>query len=179
MSGPRFELGIRIRRGVLALHIIAAGAWIGIDVMVAVLVGVGRFGDDPATRSAAYQAIGRFAVAPMLTAALACLATGLLLGLATKWGLVRYWWVLIKLIITVALCTLIVVALRPGMDEVTAAGVAIGDGRRPLTALDSLFFPPAVSLSALSAAVLLSTYKPWGRTRRHTSRGVRQRTLQG
>jgi hypothetical protein len=164
--GSRSRLGPRTRRAVVALHVIAAGAWIGIDAMVAVLVGVGRFSDDPATRSTAYQALGRFVVAPMLTAALLCLITGIVLGLATKWGLVRYWWVLVKLTITVALCTLIVVLLRPGMGEVVAAGVAIRDGRTPVTELTSLFFPPAVSLSALSVAVVLSVYKPWGRTRR-------------
>jgi hypothetical protein len=164
-AGSRFRLGVRARRGVVVLHVIAAGAWIGIDVMVAVLVTVGWFSDDPTTRSTAYQAVGRFVVAPMLTAGLLCLITGIGLGLATKWGLGRYWWVLVKLAITVALCTLIIVALQPGMGEVTAAGVAIGDGRTPATELSSLFFPPAVSLSALSIAVVLSVYKPWGRTR--------------
>jgi hypothetical protein len=163
--GSRLRLRVRARRGVVVVHVIAAGAWIGIDVMVAVLVVVGRFSDDPTTRSTAYQALGRFVVAPMLTSALLCLLTGLLLGLATKWGLVHYWWVLVKLAITVVLCTLIVVALRPGMGEVAAAGVAIGDGRQPTTDLTSLFFPPVVSLAALSVAVVLSVYKPWGRTR--------------
>lgn len=163
-SPPR--LGVRARRALLVVHIVAAGAWIGIDVMVAVLVTVGWTSDDPATRGAAYEALGRFVVAPMLGSALLCATTGTVLGLATRWGLARHWWVLVKLVITLVLGTLIVVALRPGMDEVTAAGATIAEGGTPATDLTTLFFPPAVSLSALSVAVVLSVYKPWGRLRR-------------
>ncbi len=163
-----------MRRAVVVVHIGAAGAWIGIDVMVAVLVTAGWISDDPATRSAAYQALGRFAVAPMLVSALLCATTGLVLGISSKWGLARYWWVLVKLVITLVLCTLIVIALRPGMGEVTAAGVTIAEGGTPAMDLTTLFFPPAVSLSALTAAVVLSVYKPWGRMRqRHAARQTR------
>src|SRR3954467_4596335 len=64
------RLGIRTRKLTLLVHLLSAGAWIGIDVMVGVLVGVGWFADDPAQRGAAYQALGWFVVWPMLTAAL-------------------------------------------------------------------------------------------------------------
>lgn len=164
--GPPFRLGVRTRRAVLVLHIATAGAWIGIDVLVAVLVAVGWLSDDPATRGVAYQALGRFIVAPMLVSALLCAGTGVLLGIGTKWGLVRYWWVLVKLVLSVVLCTLIVFALRPGMEDVTAAGQVIAAGGVPGTDLTFLFFPPTVSLTTLSLAVVLSVFKPWGRVRR-------------
>lgn len=159
----RVPLGPRARRGVLVVHLVAAGAWIGVDVIVAMLVGAGSASGDPATRCLAYQALGTFVVTPMLGSALVCLATGLLLGLATRWGLARYWWVLVKLLLTVLLCTLIVVALRPRLPEVVTAGEAISAGRAPDAELTSLVFPPAVSLSLLSLAVVLSVYQPWGR----------------
>lgn len=160
------RLGVSARRSVVAIHIVAAGSWIGIDVLVAVLVATGWFSDDPATRATAYQALGRFTVTPMLVTALVCTASGVVLALGTKWGLVRYWWVLVKLVISLVLCTLIVVALRPGMDEVTAAGELIARNRVPDADLGTLFFPPVVSLSALCGAVLLSVFKPWNRIRR-------------
>lgn len=163
---PRLPLRVAVRRAVLVVHVVSAGAWIGIDVVVAVLVMTGWFAEDPATRGLAYQALGTFVVLPMLVAGMACLASGLLLGLATKWGLVRYWWVLVKLVLNVMLCALIVVALRPGMDDVAAGGRDIAAGGVPSTDLSTLFFPPAVSLTLLSLAVVLSVYKPWGRVRR-------------
>ena len=166
----RWPLGRRARQSVLVVHIVSAGAWIGIDVVVAVLVLTGWFGGDPGTRGLAYQALGEFVVLPMLVSALTCLVTGLLLGMATKWGLVRYKWVLVKLVLNLVLCTLILVALQPGMAEVGEYGERLAAGGDPDdTVVSQLFYPPAVSLTALSLATVLAVMKPWGRTRR---RGV-------
>lgn len=134
-------------------------------VRQAVLVLVGR-SDDPATAGLAYRALGSFVVVPMLTAALVCLATGLLLGLATKWGLVRYWWVLVKLVITLVLTVLIVVALWPAMPDAVLHGQQLEAGVTPTADVADLVFPPIVSLTALSVATVLSVYKPWRRVRR-------------
>jgi hypothetical protein len=163
----RWPLGRRTRQSVLVVHIVSAGAWIGIDVIVAVLVLAGWFGDDPDTRGIAYQALGRFIVWPMLAAGLTSLASGLLLGMGTKWGLLRYWWVAVKLFLNLLLCILILVALQPGMAEVRQYGEAVSAGGHPDDAVVSqLFFPPAVSLTALSLATVLAVIKPWGRIRR-------------
>ena len=163
----RWPLGRRTRQTVLVVHIVSAGAWIGIDVIVAVLVLTGWFGGDAGTRGIAYQALSKFVVWPMLTAGLTCLVTGLLLGMATKWGLVRYWWVAVELVLNLVLCTLILVALQPGMAEVGEHGAALAAGGSPDDAVVSeLFFLLAVSLTALSLATVLAVMKPWGRTRR-------------
>jgi hypothetical protein len=102
----------------------------------------------------------------MLVSGLVCLATGLLLGLGTKWGLVRYWWVLVKLGLNLVLCTLIVTVLQPGMGDVAAYGQDILTGAKRSDEVARLFFPPAVSLSCLTLAVVLAVAKPWGRVRR-------------
>ncbi|MCP2263444.1 hypothetical protein ACFQHV_22740 [Promicromonospora thailandica] len=154
-----------LRKAVLTVHVVSAGAWIGIDVLVAVLAAL-ALGDGPdAVRGLALRALAAFVVPPMLTAALVCLATGVLLGLATRWGLVRYWWVAVKLVTTLVLCTLIVVLLRPGMADVGAAGTAVEAGQVPAADVSFLAYPPAVSLTALAVATVLSVYKPWGRVR--------------
>ncbi|MBM2615626.1 hypothetical protein JIG36_08615 [Actinoplanes sp. LDG1-06] len=155
----------------LVLHIVSAGAWIGVDVMVAVLVGVGELHGDPATRGLAYRALGSFVVWPMLTSGLICLGTGVVLGLGTKWGLIRYWWVAVKLVLNVALCTLILVLLRPNMPAITAYGESLSGSFD----LSSLAMPPTVSLTSLSLATVLSVYKPWGRTARGRARLVSDR----
>jgi hypothetical protein len=154
------------RRGTLTVHIVSAGAWLGIDVIVAVLVVAGWFADDVALRSLAYRALAVFVVWPMLAAGLVCLLTGVVLGLGSKWGLFRYWWVVIKLLLNLVLCTLVLVALQPGMDDVYTYGEQLLNGDPERSAVATLFFPPAVSLSALSIAVWLGVAKPWGRLRR-------------
>lgn len=164
------------RKALLVLHIVAAGAWIGIEVIVAVLVLTGWFGEQASVRSLAYQALATFVVWPMLGAGLVCLGTGLVLGLGTTWGLVRYWWVAVKLVLNVVLCTLIVVVLRPGMGEVARYGRALLTGGGDPATVSTLFFPPAVSLTALSLATVLAVFKPWGRIRGRRSGDLRERT---
>lgn len=158
------------RQVVLIVHLVSAGAWIGIDVIVAVLVLVGRFGTDLHTRSLAYQALAAFVVWPMLASGLVCLVTGVLLGLLTKWGLLRYWWVLVKLVLNLVLCTLILLALQPGMAEVAGYGRDLLGGTPDPDAVSQLFFPPAVSLTALTFATVLAVVKPWGRISRSKGR---------
>ncbi|WP_213012286.1 hypothetical protein [Paractinoplanes toevensis] len=159
---------VRARKFWLVLHILSAGAWIGIDVLVAVLVAIGMLGGNESRRGLAYQALGTFVWWPMLTSGLVCLVTGVVLGLGTKWRLFRYRWVVVKLVLNVGLCTLILVALRPSMPVVTAYGVAVAAGTPAVIGPTSLFMPPIVSLTALSLATVLSVYKPWGRMRRQS-----------
>ncbi|TYK47036.1 hypothetical protein [Actinomadura decatromicini] len=163
----RLPLGRGWRRATLIVHIVSAGAWIGIDVIVAVLVLTGRYGGSEDVRGLAYRALATFVVWPMLTSGLICLVSGLVLGLATKWGLVRYWWVAIKLTLNLVLCSLILVALQPGMDEVDDYGRTLAAGGTPDPGrVSDLFYPPAVSLTALTLATVLAVTKPWGRLRR-------------
>lgn len=171
-ASGRWRLTRGWRRATLVVHIVSAGAWIGIDVLVAVLVLTGWFADDVGTRSLAYRALAEFVVWPMLGAGLVCLVSGIVLGLGTKWGLVRYWWVAVKLVLNLLLCTLILVLLEPGMDAVASYGEDLLIGTPSASRVQTLFFPPAVSLTTLTFATVLAVYKPWGRLRRrHTQRG--------
>jgi hypothetical protein len=84
------------------------------------------------------------AVGPLLATGLICLLTGVLLGLGSKYGLLRYWWVAVKLALNLVLTGLVLVSLAP-----------VGD----------LIFPPIVSPTALLVAMVLAVFKPWGRIR--------------
>lgn len=169
----RWRLPRWARNGALIVHIVSAGAWIGIDVIVAVLVATGWFATDTAVRGLAYEALGRFVVTPMLTAGLVCLASGVVLGLGSRYGLIRYWWVAVKLVVNVVLCSLIALALRPGMADVVEHGRLLTAGRISTIDVSSLFFPPAVSLTTLTIATALAVAKPWGRIRRTSRRPAR------
>jgi hypothetical protein len=164
LPGQRL-IGRRLRRATLVAHIVSAGAWIGIDVIVAVLVLTGWFGGETEVRSLAYRALATFVVWPMLASGLLCLATGLVLSLGSKWGLVRYWWVVAKLTLNLVLCSLIVLVLQPGMDDVDSFGRQLLAGEPDSAAVSTLFFRPAVSLTALTLATVLGVVKPWGRIR--------------
>jgi hypothetical protein len=153
----------RTRKAVLVVHIVSTGAWIGLDVMLGVLVFTALFTPDPATAALCYQVLPLL-LGPILVSALTCLASGVVLGLGTHHGLVRYWWVAVKLALNIVLTLLVVVLLRPGLDEAAEYGRLLGTGAT--ADVSSLVFPPLVSTSALVVATVLAVYKPWGRLRR-------------
>lgn len=72
---------------------------VGIDVVIAVFVFTGLSTADPHTAVLSYEALRAVAVWPLLTVGLLCLISGVVLGLGTRYGLLRYWWVAVKLAI--------------------------------------------------------------------------------
>ena len=157
------RLGVRTRKLLLLLHIAAAGAWLGIDVVLGILVFTALFSGDAVGAASAVAAVGRFATWPLALAGLLCLLTGVLLGLGSKYGLVRYWWVAVKLVLNVVLVTLVLFLLMPSLGPLAGdARDSLGTGA-PLPDLSNLAFPPVVSTTAVLVAMTLSVFKPWGR----------------
>lgn len=107
-----------------------------------------------------------FAVWPLFTTGLVCLASGIVLGIGTKWGLVRYSWVAIKLVLNIVLTALVLVALRPGVIEAAEQGRRFAAGEPASLAVGDLIFAPIVSLTFLLIAFVLAVFKPWGRIRK-------------
>ena len=159
-------LSRRARKVALVVHIASAGIWLGLDAVMATLVVASVVTDDTRTRAVCYRALELVTVWPMTIAGLTCLVSGIVLGLGTVYGLVRYWWVAAKLVVNVVLSALVLVALQPTITDFTARGNALLDGQAVSTALGDLAFPPIVSPLALLAATALSVVKPWGRIRR-------------
>jgi hypothetical protein len=121
--------------------------------------------EDDNTKALCYRALELFAVWPLLTTGLVCLASGVVLGLGTKWGLISYWWVAIKLALNVLLTALVPVALRPEVIEKPEQGRRFVAGEAASLAVGDLIFPPIVSPTLLLVAFVLAVFKPWGRIR--------------
>jgi hypothetical protein len=96
---------------------------------------------------------------------LAALVTGIVQSLGTHWGLFRHYWVLAKLLITVAATLLLVLHTRPisTMASVAANQTLAQTDFRALRI--QLVFDAGAALVALLVATLLGVYKPRGLTR--------------
>jgi hypothetical protein len=161
LSGPA-------RKWFLLAHIVTAGLWFGVDITLGILVSTALLADEPRTAGTALQALEFFAIWPMFTASVLCLATGVVLGLGSKYGLLRYWWVAVKLAINVLMSTLIVLALRPGVGEAADIGSRLVAGDTGTPPPTGLLFPVIVAPTLLLIAYLLSVFKPRARIRRRT-----------
>lgn len=146
----------RSHKFLLTAHVTASVGVLGADLVLLALGLAGLGGAAPVMIYPAARLIGETVVAPL---ALGALGTGLWLALSTSWGLFRYWWVAIKLAITLALTAAVLFVLLPALgataDAATAAGADLGMGARvPLVAA------PAVASSLLLLAAGLGVFKP-------------------
>src|ERR687889_1702505 len=164
LGGARpWRLGARMRKSVLVVHIVSAGVWIGIDVVMAIVIFTALLTNDHNTRALCYQALELFAVWPLLTTGLVCLASGVVLGIGTKYGLVRYWWVAIKLVLNILLTALVPIALLPEVTKAAEQGWRFEAGEPASLVVGNLIFPPIVFPTALLLATGLGVVQPWGR----------------
>ena len=99
-----------------------------------------------------------------------CLVTGGILGLSSKYGLVRYWWVTAKLGLNFLLTGLVFLALAPEVSQAAERARQFAAGEPASLAVGDLIFPPVVSPTALLVAMVLAVFKPWGRIRGSATR---------
>ena len=158
------------RKLLLSVHIIVSVGLLGTDAAVLLLCIAGARGAAPGTVYPAAHLIG---VALLVPLAVLALATGLAQGLLTAWGIVRYWWVTLKLTLTVAGLVLALFVLVPTLGTAAAAATAVaGAPEVPVDRL-GLVKDTAAASTVLIVTVLLAVYKPFGRLRdhqQHTSR---------
>lgn len=157
------RLSPRMRKFTLLIHVIAAVSWLGLDVGLLTLSVTGQISDDPATIRAAYVAMDVFGDVLLIPVALLTLVTGILLGVGTRWGLLRYYWVLTKLVLTLVAFTATIAALRPSLEQ--AARDALGTPPEVGAAASDVLVAPCVALTLYTFMTVLSIYKPWGTTR--------------
>jgi DMSO/TMAO reductase YedYZ heme-binding membrane subunit len=145
--------------------------WLGAvaGVLALAIAGISA-GDDQTVRSV-YIAMRVTAWAVLVPLALASLATGVLQALGTRWGLLRHYWVVTKLVITV-IATAVLLLYTQTID--VAADIA---AEPTWSALDraTLRSPTVIVHSGLALLLLLVTtvlaiFKPSGLT----ARGRRQ-----
>jgi len=162
-----WRLSPRQRKLTLLVHIVSGIGWMGADIVFFLLLVTGLTTDDGAVAASCYIALGVFVPVAVPVFSLGMLVSGVLLGWGTKWGVLRYWWVAIKLAFGVILTVLVLVLLVPEINDLarpdaTASADAVRDVLGP--APTQLLFPAVVSFTMLAIASGLSLFKPWGRT---------------
>jgi hypothetical protein len=161
------RLSPRQRKLVLTVHVIASVGWIGLDLVLLTLGVAGLTSDDPELLRGAYLVARLLGTTLIPVVSLAALASGVLLGLGTKWGLARYWWVLVKLVITVGMTAASNILLRMRLDEAAdrvsgvPAATLTGDYVGPVAT--GIASACCFALALLVTTSVLSVYKPWGR----------------
>ncbi len=164
------QLRPRPRKALVAAHIIAACCWVGIAVTISAMAVVAMTTRDIHTSRVTYELMAVFDLTLLPWANFATFLTGLAVALTTSWGLFRYYWVAAKLAIAVGILFVAFGFLHDALEHAAARAAQLSEtGGSPAELGASAavaFWGFGGSTLSLVAAVLLSLYKPGGKTRR-------------
>jgi hypothetical protein len=140
----------------LTAHITVSVGWLGLDGALVALEATGLGTGDPGERAGIAAAMAAIVVWVLVPVVATSLLSGLVLALTTPWGLVRYWWVIIKCGIAGVLAATGLVLMMPRLHQIfigetEPVGIRLLIGR-------------AIALALLLVATGLSVVKPWGKT---------------
>jgi hypothetical protein len=167
----------RLRKFALTAHVTSSIGWFGAVAAFEALAIAGMISQDAQLVRAAYLAmelITWFVIVPL---AVISLLSGVVSSLGTSWGLFRYHWVLLKLLITVLATIVLLVHMQP-IDFL--AGVAANTTAFSVDLQSLQLLMVTASSAALVVLILLtvlSVYKPRGMTRHGARRQDEQRAL--
>ena len=153
-----------LRRFALTVHVGCSVASLGAVAAFLILAVTGLSGGDERLVRAAYLGMNliiHFAVVPLI---LAALLTGIIQGIGTPWGLVRHYWVLAKLVLTVLIIGVLLLQLT-GIGQLAVAAASEGQFAPELNLRRSAVLHATGGLVALLLPLALSVYKPRGMTR--------------
>ena len=153
----------RLRKLVLTVHVISSVGWIGAVCAYLSLVVAALTSESDDTVRAAFVAMELlyFALIPLASTAL---VTGVAQALGSNWGLLRHYWVLAKLVLTVVAFTVMV----GNLDKVSSHADHVRHAPAsdlPAGAATHDLQHAGVGLLILLLVAILGLYKPRGLTR--------------
>lgn len=156
----------RTRKTLVVAHVVASVGWLGSVATVLGLAAAAWSSDEVNDVSAVYIAsdlVGRYVLIPL---AFATLGTGVLVSVASVWGLLRHYWVVAKLLITLVATAVLVLYLGT-LDAIADDARAWSGGSSALRRIGvpSLLLHTSGALVLLLFATVLAVFKPRGLTR--------------
>lgn len=151
----------RLRKLALTAHVASSVGWLGAVCGFLALAITGQTSQNAQMVRAVDLTMAlttRFVIVPL---AFAAVLTGIVQAVGTTWGLYRYQWVVVKLLLTVV--ATVVLLLK--VDLISSVAAATVTGATLRQARTELVVHAEGGLVVLLVTTTLSVYKPWGKTR--------------
>lgn len=150
----------RLRKFALLTHITFSVGWFGAVIpYLALSIAALTSHDAQVVRAAcvSMELIGWYVIVPF---SLGALLSGFVQSLGTSWGLLKHWWILTKLVLTV----FAVVILLQHMRGISHVSLLAKDAVISSADLRPELIHSGGGLLVLLAIMALSVFKPWGTT---------------
>lgn len=152
-----------VRKLGIAVHVVLSVGWLG-AIAAFLALSVAAVGADETVSRAAFigmGSVGRWVLVPL---SLGALLSGVVQALATKWGLFRHYWVLVKLLLTIAATAILLLHQFTAVEQ--AARLALQASAAHSSHLHGfgtqLLADATLAAVALLIITLIAIYKPWG-----------------
>lgn len=153
-----------LRKIVLTAHVTCSVSWLGAVATFLALAVAGLTTRDVTLERGAYLAMGMTAWQVIVPLAFASLVTGVISSLGTPWGLLRYYWIAFKLLLTSFSTAILMLHMR-SIDALAGAAVHAGDLSAALQGPQRLMvLASSLAIVTLVVVTALSVYKPRGTT---------------
>jgi hypothetical protein len=151
-----------LRRFTFTTHITSSVGWVGAVLAFLASAVIGFTSDDEVKVRGAYLLMAPAAWFVLVPLAHASLLSGIVLSLGTTWGVFRYYWVVLKLGITVFATVILLIYMgtfrqMAGVAADPVVDLAIVRNASPIV-------HAILALVLLVAATVLGVYKPFGMT---------------
>jgi hypothetical protein len=151
-----------LRKFTFTAHVATSVGWIGAVLVFLALAAIGLSSQDEQTVRGAYLVMAPAAWLVLVPLAHAALVSGIALSLGTPWGLIRHYWVALKLVITAFSTVILLIYMNTFRQMAGLAAdpvVELGLVRNSSPLLHAI-----LALVLLFTATLLAIYKPFGMT---------------
>jgi hypothetical protein len=153
------------KKALFILHLVFSIGWLGAVAAFFVLAVLGYTGEDETTVRSAYismQAITTYAIVP---ASIGALITGIIQTATNQWGLWKQYWIIFKLLFTIAATILLILHLNPINKLYWAAFESIIAVEELKEIQWQLILDSFAAIILLLTITTVSVYKPWGKVK--------------
>jgi hypothetical protein len=150
------------RKLLLVLHVVTSVGFLGAAAAFMALALAGATAADGKLAQSVYIAMRVITWGAIVPLAVATLVIGLVQSIGTPWGMFRYYWVIIKLVLTIV--ALAVLMMQTETVDLLAQAAESGTLTSYGAARFSMILHSIGGIAVLLTATVLSVYKPRGVT---------------
>jgi len=155
-------ISMKQKKWLLVLHLIFSAIMLGTSVVLLILSITAATVHEPGVLLACYTSMHVLSETSMRASTIGTIVTGILLSVWTHWGLLKYYWIIAKEVLTAA-----TILLGPiGIYMWTLRGIALIDSPNQGAFIANslyLFIGIGLQIASLVAMFVISVFKPWGK----------------
>jgi uncharacterized membrane protein len=164
------KITVTQKRWLVSAHILSMVVWFGTTVCFLILMIIATQTSDSRTLHIIYTLVETLDVSLIWPSSLASVTTGALIAILTPWGLFRFYWIVLKEVLSLLSIILGMIGLHPwllyALTVTSAKEGSLVQAASLVVNQQKQFAGIIFQLIALTLMVVISLFKPWGQSRR-------------